>query len=178
MKQIGLSLLLTMIGGLFFACQEPITVMKQDTPTAVKTVSVDGFQATWHFEGEQLAIEIFAPTDGWVAVGFNQRDDIVNTNLIMGAVVEGTVVVEDQYVVAAGQHPQVTEIGGQSAISAVLGTEQAGQTTISFNVPQQASDSFHYDLLPGTEIYLICAYSREDDFEHHSMMRKHVRVTL
>jgi hypothetical protein len=146
--------------------------------TLEKSVSLQGFEASWHFEHEQVVFNISAPTGGWVALGFNQRDDIVHSNLVMGAVVDGELIIEDQYVVSPGKHPSVKAIGGEPAVFAAEGLEENGRTAISFHIPQTANDQFHYDLAPSQEIHLICAYSQEDDFAHHSRMRKHIKVTL
>ena len=87
-------------------------------------------------------------------------------------------IIEDQYVVIAGKHPSMEVIGGETAVFAAEGNEENGRTILSFHMPQTASDHYHYDLRPGQEIYLVCAYSQEDDFAHHSRMRKHIKVTL
>jgi len=171
-------ILLTAILGVFLAAHSEIEEKVHDMKPSTKTISENGFQATWYFQDDQLVVEMVAPTEGWVALGFNERDDIVGTNLIMGAVVDDQIIIEDQYVVKPGEHPPAEQIGGQSAIMTASGSEQNGQTTISFSLPQKAVDQYHYDLSPQREIFLILAYSREDDFEHHSLMRKHVKIEL
>jgi hypothetical protein len=143
-----------------------------------KSVTVNGMQVQWHLQGGNVHVRLTAPTTGWVAVGFNTRDDIVGTNLIMAAVQQGQVRIEDQYVVRAGEHPLVTTLGGISAVSNASGTEQNGRTSVSFTIAQHNSDRFHYNLTEAASIYLICAYSAEKDFGHHSMMRQHVAVVL
>ncbi len=133
---------------------------------------------SWQIEGDVIHITASAPTTGWLAVGFNTEDTIVGANLIMGAVVDAAVHVEDRYVVAAGDPRAVTELGGISAVDAPAGSESQGQTTISFRMPTQAVDAYHLALHQGSTLYLIAAYSVDDDFAHHSRMRRHVEVTL
>lgn len=143
-----------------------------------KNISVGGMSVRWHLESGAIYFHVSAPTNGWVAVGFNVLDDIVHTNLIMAAVDKGKLHIEDQYVVRAGEHVPVAALGGVSAVSKASGREVGGHTEVSFCLPQHTKDHFHYNLTEASKIYLICAYSAEDDFAHHSLMRHHVAVVL
>lgn len=96
----------------------------------------------------------------------------------MGAVEEGQLKIEDFYVVGFGNPQPVNQLGGAVAITEMSGDEQNGQTTIRFHIPKVALDKYHYNLETGKELWFICAYSRDDDFGHHSMMRQHVKVKL
>jgi DOMON domain len=163
-----------------------VAVVQSDSPSQLlivqgmeeKSVTVNGMQIQWHLQGGNVHVHLTAPTTGWVAVGFNTRDDIVGSNLIMAAVQQGQVRIEDQYVVRTGEHPLVTTLGGTSAVSNARGTEQNGRTSVSFAIAQHNTDRFHYNLTEAARIYLICAYSAEKDFGHHSRMRQHVEVML
>lgn len=144
----------------------------------VKQLNVGGMVIQWKTKGDQIIFDVFAPTQGWVAVGFNDRNDIVHTNLIIGASNEGVSIVEDQFVSGVGVHKPVTLFGGTSAIGNVNCFEDRSGTTLQFSLPVHKIDRLHYDLSPGTRIWLICAFSLEDDFNHHSIMRKHLEVRL
>ena len=143
-----------------------------------QSIDVNGLIVEWVDQGDSWKFSLEAPTDGWLAIGFNDQNNIVGTNLIMGAVVNGATLVEDQYVTGFGKHPPVESLGSTAVVTAISGTEKPGQTSIQFEMPHQAIDSMHFDLSPGRQIWLICAFSREDDFNHHSMMRKHVQIRL
>ncbi len=144
-----------------------------------KSVKIGGMTVRWSLQpGGMVECSITAPTTGWVALGFNTRDDIVGTNLIMASVEQGKVRIEDQYVVRAGEHLPVNMLGGTSAVSNVRGTEQHGVSTVSFTITQHAQDRFHHNLTEAASVFLICAYSMEDDFAHHSRMRQHVKVVI
>jgi hypothetical protein len=143
-----------------------------------KSVKIQGMQVQWYFQGGNVHINVTAPSTGWLAIGFNTRNDIIGANLIMAAVQHGQVRIEDQYVVRAGEHPLVSSLGGVSVVSNASGNEQNGRTSVSFTIPQHSQDRFHYNLTEATSIYIICAYSAEKDFAHHSMMRQYVAVVL
>lgn len=177
MKILALILMIITLAISILVGQARLT-SETEVTTSSKSVTIDGMQADWYFQEDHVVFEVLAPTEGWVVLGFNQRDDIIDANLIMGAVIDDKLVIEDQYVVGFGENPPVQEIGGQVAIFDYTGYEQQGHTTIKFSIPQQAIDQLHYDLGPQQEIYLILAYSQEDDFNHHSLIRRHVKVTL
>ncbi len=142
------------------------------------SITVRDMEIRWT-EGEAYwSFELSAPTTGWVALGFNQKNDIVQTNLIMGAVKGEQVKTEDFYVVGFANPQPVSKLGGKIAVSDVEGEEKNGRTTLCFSIPKKAIDQYHYDLKAGDEIWFICAYSRADEFDHHSMMRQHVKVKL
>lgn len=146
--------------------------------TFTSSITVKDMEVKWTEQGDHFSFELSAPTKGWVALGFNQKNSIVHTNLVMAAVKEGKVETEDFYVVGFGNPQPIATLGGKAAIRQVEGEEKAGRTTIRFSIPKEAVDKYHYNLKPGQELWLICAYSRADEFDHHSMMRQHVRVQL
>lgn len=52
-----------------------------------KKIEVGGMTVEWSLQsGGRFICTVSAPTRGWVAVGFNTRDDIVGANLIMASV--------------------------------------------------------------------------------------------
>ncbi|GJM34016.1 MAG: hypothetical protein DHS20C18_30170 [Saprospiraceae bacterium] len=144
----------------------------------IRSIEVGGMSIDWQETADAWIFTLTAPTDGWVALGFNEQNNIVHANLIMGAMKNGEVVFEDQYVVGAGLHPMIETLGGTAAIYGLWGKEATGRTTVGFSIPKVSNDGFHKNLSAGSQVWLICAYSVSDDFDHHSRMREHVRVKL
>lgn len=175
-RHLGVLLYALISGGCASSIEQQIDLLQ--SPPPVQTVQVEQMSVNWRVVNDVIEFETSAPTLGWVALGFNATDDIENANLIMGAVVDGVARVEDRYVVAVGDHRQVEAIGGTNALMHASGEEQNGSTTIRFALPIKAVDDYHMHLQSGTEIYLIAAYSVDDDFAHHSRMRQHLRITL
>ncbi|MEM8531362.1 MAG: DOMON domain-containing protein [Chloroflexota bacterium] len=147
-------------------------------PVEAGQASIDGMKVTWYREGSFWVFETTAQTEGWVAVGFNIQNDIVGSNLIMGSVADGVPRLADHFVVGVGDHQPVAQLGGTSQVELLKASEKDGQTMIRFRIAADARDEFHYDLRSGSSIYLILAYSVDDDFDHHSRLRQHVQVTL
>lgn len=142
-------------------------------------ISVGGMDITWEYsDTNTITFTATAPDDGWVALGFNDNDDIVNSNLIMVSVQDGVIVSEEFYVIGLGDPKPIYAIGSSAQHKIIAGSENGEKTTISFTMPTVKADDRHYSLQKGDTIWLVCAYSMEDEFDHHSRMRKHVKITL
>ncbi len=152
-----------------------LTTILSGTP---KTLEAEEFLLRWEHEEDKVNFSLFAPTDGWVAIGFTENEDIVDSNLIMVRVEDHKAYGEDQYIVGFGKHPEVTSLGVPSRISDVSGHENSDGTTISFSITKQQMDSYHFDLSEGNEINVWLAWSVSDDFDHHSRKRILRRIEL
>ena len=145
---------------------------------SAKKISHNNMTFEWVFVGQDIQITLTAPTLGWVACGFNIKSGLKGTNLIMAAVKKGKVAIEDQFVSSPGNHQTILSLGGNNQIDKSSGSETSSQTTVRFHLNTSKTDSYHYKLEKGETYYLLLAYSREDDFDHHSMMRTEVKITL
>lgn len=143
-----------------------------------KTVTKNGMKVSWRIKGARIYFEMDAPTYGWVAIGLHTKDQLVGNNLIMGAVVDGTLKLEDQYIQSIGAHPTVKQLGGKDLLRDGVGKETTKHTSIGFSLPLQPNDQYHLDLEENKTYYLLMAYSTEDDFQHHSRMRTTISITL
>lgn len=150
---------------------------------AAMGVEAGGMRVTWDFvleeeTGRLLRLVVRAPTEGWVAVGFNSVDDIVGAELVMARVVAGRAEADNRWVVAAGDHRSVTDLGMASRILSV----QEGQTRVGIEMRidllPQVEEASRMRLERGTVLYLIVAYSVSPDFYHHSRFRRHIRIVL
>lgn len=144
----------------------------------MKKIEKNGMKVCWQFNDDKVDFEVFAPTKGWVAIGFNEKSDLVGNNLIMGNVENGKITVSDRYIVGFGNHQVVESLGGVNHLSNIEGKENEKGTTIRFSVLKTAMDEYHYDLLREKVFHLLIAYSQEDDFSHHSRMRTSIEIVL
>ena len=147
-------------------------------PNNVNEISKNGMTVSWKIEGDVLQLSMKAPTDGWVAIGLNSVDELAGTNLIMGCVKDGNTSLSDRYILAPGKHQSIQDLGGTSAVKLISGQELASETSLEFTLPLHAPDQWHHELKPGKKYHLLLAFSRADDFEHHSMMRTAVEISL
>ncbi len=143
-----------------------------------RSISINGMAFQWKVEGDMLHCKAIAPCKGWIAVGFHTKDQLAGTHLIMGAAEEGFYKMDDRYIVRPGLHKNMLELGVQEALYNKSVTESDNQTTMQFSVPLITTDAYHQDLIPGKTYYVLLAYSLEDDFQHHSIMRTSVSINL
>ena len=131
----------------------------------------------WKFLIEELEISLSAPTKGWVAVGFNNSDQLKGTNLIMCCVKNGKTLIEDHYIIRSGLHEKVENLGGINRTTIISGKESSSRTSVTLRL-QLLADQHHPELSAGLTYYVLLAYSISDDFDHHSIMRTTVPITL
>ena len=157
---------------------ESLLVYSKPCASLSNRVEVDGMTVSWAFKSDYVQFDIMAPTKGWVTLGFNSRNDIVGSTLVMMSIVEDQVHVEEHYVHSVGKHQDLGTMTRDLGLLGVSGTEGNGASQFSFLYKIGLSDRYHTLLEPNLELYLVCAYSESDYFDHHSIMRKHVLVTL
>ena len=143
-----------------------------------QSIEKGGMKVTWEHVAERIHFEMEAPSAGWLAIGFNTRDQLAGTYLLMGAVKSGKTEVFEHYTKKPGTYPNFAEMGLESSVAQVMGEERRAYSRISFSLPVKAGNRYARDLSPGQTYYLLLAYSREDEFEHHSAMRTSVKITL
>jgi hypothetical protein len=147
-------------------------------PVSAGAITVNGMSVQWAFHGDQIEFTLSAPSQGWLAIGFNESSALPGTYLVMGRVQDGAAEVVEHKTLAPGDYRPIYTLGGQASVSGVNGQETSAGTTVRFCLPQYVADGFHRKLSPGSRWSLLVAFSREDDFRHHSMMRTHLPVTL
>lgn len=138
--------------------------------------SLGGMHWKCHREGDFLVMELRAPTQGWVGVGFNQENDIVRSDLLLFHVINGQAESTDMYVKGFGNPKTDESLGGSQDIEILDFNETDQETFLKFRRSWKGADVYDYPLRNGEPFWLILAYSTHDEFEHHSRMRKHAKV--
>ncbi len=158
-----------------FAITIPWQPASEEAPNLL---AKNGMTIGWHHEQSFVRFELAAPTNGWLAIGFNEQQRLDNTYLIMAKVEDGYVNVTEHKVLRPGQYIPVIETNGKSMIFDCQGYESGDSTHVSFSVPTGLGGEFQKDLSPSLDYYLTIAFSRSDDFQHHSIMRTQTSVKL
>ncbi|MEM1134857.1 MAG: DOMON domain-containing protein [Bacteroidota bacterium] len=141
---------------------------------AQKEVTVNGMNFSYQLKKDYIEIELAAPTSGWVGVGFNAKNDIVNSDLFLFHIVNNKVEGRDMFVESFANPKDDTALGGTMDIKNLRGTEKDGKTKVIFELPFPSIDQYDFKHKMSKEFWLILAYSTHDDFDHHSAMRKHI----
>ncbi|WKN44533.1 DOMON domain-containing protein [Tunicatimonas pelagia] len=136
-------------------------------------VTVSNITFQYRLHADSLEIQVSAPTHGWVAVGFHNDAKLIGNDLLMFSVIDGMVVYQE-YIRNWNDHPEDTALGGENSIDVIGYLEDETSTTVKFKIPINSGDSFDTIHQPNRDFYLLLAYSVEDDFNHHSMVRKQI----
>ncbi len=129
-------------------------------------------------EGDRLMITLSAPTAGWIAIGFQPTSMMKDANIIIGAVEDGKLIVEDHFGNSAFAHRPDTELGGSRDVEAGSGSEEGGETTFTFAIPLDSGDSYDNVLRSGETIKIILAYGKSDSFKAKHRYRLSAELTV
>ena len=141
---------------------------------AQKGVTLGNMNMTYQIVGDEIQIQLKAPTTGWLGIGFNSTNSIVKSDLYLLRVRNGSLEGIDMYVAGAGNPKNDTLLGGSNNLKLINGIEDNNSTELTFRLPLPSNDKYDYTHSLSREFWLILAYSQSDDYNHHSTMRKHV----
>ncbi|MHA2394228.1 MAG: DOMON domain-containing protein [Promethearchaeota archaeon] len=117
---------------------------------------------------------LISPGSGWVAIGFSPKDFHMGANFLFFSVVDGEILVSDQYGVNQFLHESDLVLGGSLDIVDYAGVEDQG-TVVEFKFKLNSGDDYDTVLEIGKSYSIIVAYNENDDnFEtKHSNWYKH-----
>ncbi len=136
--------------------------------------AIEGMKFSYVLDKEEIEIQLTAPTKGWLGIGFNDQNSIAGSDLyllrVQQAIVEGL----DLFVVAFGNPQEDAKLDGSNDLKIISGEETETSTTVKFRLPFPSQDQYDFQHKVEEDFWLILAYSVSDDFDHHSIMRKHI----
>lgn len=144
----------------------------------MKEVHKNNMTVRWKIEKELIHIEMEAPTDGWVTIGFNETPSLAGYYLLMGRMRHGKAEVVEHYTNKPGSYKPIADYGVSSQIIAISGVERENMTQLKFSMPLKKLSKYHKQLSENSKWILLLAYSLDDDFQHHSIMRTSTEITL
>ncbi len=143
-----------------------------------RKIAKNKMTVSWHFNMNRIHFELSAPTNGWVAIGFNAQMGITNTYLLMGNVINDRPNVEEYFTLKPGDYQSLKSLGISNEVKNIAGYENNNNTYLQFSLPIKAQSKYQRDLSTGKDYVMLIAYSQEDDFQHHSIMRTSINVKL
>lgn len=152
-------------------------VAAASTSTSDRRIEDSNVTFQWRHENGRLFGNLIAPTRGWIAVGFNSRQSLKGTRFIVAAVSSAPVRVEEHIAIVPG-HSKVESLGGIPAAELIAGAFRDGYSHLDFSLPHVFPDRKDLRLSPGSSSYLMLAWSRMAQFDHHSAWRKHYEIIL
>lgn len=133
----------------------------------------------WRIDGDMLNIILIAEMQGWLAVGFNPQEGMKGANFILGAVVDGQVLITDHFGTDYVKHEEDRSLGGKADVTNVHGRVENGTTEIGFSIPLDSGDPMDGKLIPdGETIILLAANKTKDSFRARHNYRGRFKVNL
>lgn len=143
-----------------------------------QSASVGDIFFQWKTEGTTLLGILQAPTQGWVAVGFDPGRGMEDANIIIGYVKDATASVRDDFGTWFSSHDDDEKLGGTRDVTVLGGSEGDGITTLRFSIPLDSGDSNDKRLIAGNEYTILLAYGARDDFTGMHRKKGKVQITL
>lgn len=136
------------------------------TPVAADydhTLNAKDMTVSWSIEGELIHVRLSGKTTGWVGIGFAPEKAMQGANIIIGAVKNGKVKIEDHYGDRKRGHSSDKKLGGKDHVLNPMGTEENGNTTISFSFPLDSGEKWDKPINPGQTGRIMIAYGTGRD---------------
>ena len=143
-----------------------------------KSADAGDFHLEWMVDGLNLNIKVTAPTEGWIAVGFNPTKKMKDANIIMGYVEDGMVVIEDHFGSGQISHRNDGSLGGSDDVMNKSGSERNGVTELSYTIPLNSGDPYDRVLTEGHTYKVILASHSKDKITMKHKRRTSMSITL
>lgn len=143
-----------------------------------KEITDRGIIFQWKVVGDYLKIRLSAPTEGWVAVGFNPSNMMKDADYKLAYVEDGQTFIEDHYGSGYISHKEDTNLGGTGDFELDGGSEENGVTSVGFTIPLNSGDAYDKILKEGDEVKVLLAYSGRDSFRRKHKERTSVVIRL
>jgi len=137
-----------------------------------------GIVFEWKIEGDDITIRLSAPTEGWVAVGFNPSRMMKDADFKMAYVDGNSVVLQDHYGTGNISHKKDIDVDGTDNFELISGKEEDGWTTVEFKMPLDSGDSRDTPLVEGEETHVLLAYATRDNFSRKHRRRTSINIEL
>ena len=143
-------------------------------------IAVKDLRFLWTLREDSIDIQLAAPTNGWVGIGFNPEtpDNMKGANFVIGYVKGGKAEAFDHYGTTKSKHGEDEKIDGKSDVSNVSGSEQDGRTVLEFTIPLASGDSTDKPVSREGDNTVLLAYGRSDSVVLKHRFRAILNVNL
>jgi len=147
-------------------------------PGDYRNVLVDpatGLEVSWQNDGETIYVGLSAEVAGYVAIGFAPERRMEGANILIAAVSDGELLIEDHFGTSQTGHSKDVA----SNVIQAAGTEEDGRTTVEFAYPLDTGAEDDKPLLPGSDVVIILAvHSSSDSLATRHTSRSTTTITL
>jgi hypothetical protein len=134
----------------------------------------------WRNDDNYLYLALQARTVGWLSIGFDPDRTHIGADIIIGAVSNGTVTIQDSYGTSERGtfHTPDVNLGGDYSIIASGGSQQNGVTILEFQIPLNSGDKYDKALEAGSTVPVILAVGTTRDLTSMHSFASFGEITL
>ena len=123
-----------------------LTITQIQPQDSIKEVRKNNMIVSWKMDKEYIHFEMEAPTNGWVAIGFNETTSLAGTYLLMGRIRNGKSEVVEHYTENPGNYKPIADLGILNKVISITGDEKENLTKLKFSIPISKSSKYHKEL--------------------------------
>ncbi|XP_065585099.1 DBH-like monooxygenase protein 1 homolog isoform X2 [Artemia franciscana] len=143
-----------------------------------RVVVNDQYEFEWAIENDVITVSVTAATTGYAGFGIGPSGNMVNADLAVFGVLDGSGYLDDYYSEKNGAPSLDTELGGTSDWVLVEATEDETRTITTFSRKLVTSDAaFDQPILPGPTS-VIWSLGTSDSLEYHGQSAGAVEVVF
>ncbi|MCE5259083.1 MAG: hypothetical protein LLG44_08510 [Chloroflexi bacterium] len=140
--------------------------------------SIVGVDIYWRNDAEYLYLAASTKTTAWIAVGLEPDDRMMGANIIIGAVVDGKAVIDDQYGTAPTAHDADTTLGGKNDIVKSAASLADNIMLWEVQIPLDSGDQYDKTLTAGQSVHVIVATGSSSSFSSPHSSRGSGQIKL
>ena len=118
-----------------------------------------GMSVHWQNDRSVLYVGLVSPGTGWLSIGFGPERRMQGANIVIAAIDNGNLVIEDHY----GNAPTSHRRDDVDHVIQAAGNEAEGRSILEFAIPLTSGDEQDVQLEPGSEVVIILAYHGSND---------------
>jgi len=154
---------------------------KEDSAVEVADQSVlveENWGFSWEFLEDEIEFTVFAPTTGWIGIGFNPSQMMADAHYVLAYVSEGTVHARDDYGTGRTMHASDVSLGGTDDVRVISGEEADGMTRVVFALPLDSGDQYDVVFTQGETYKVLLAYGGNNANNFTGMHRKRTSLDV
>ena len=134
----------------------------------------------WRISASNLEIKLKAPTEGWLGVGFNDRNGMKHGHLIMVAVDKsGKVTFSERIGESDNRAPtEIQKLGGKTHVTAESGKRERGASEVDFTIPLATGEKAYFDIDKTKKVVVLVAYAMTPNFNSQHFFRQFFTLDL
>ncbi|MCF8113142.1 MAG: DOMON domain-containing protein [Desulfotignum sp.] len=126
-------------------------------------LAADDITVSWTLDQDKIHMQLSASTTGWVSIGIDPEDAMGGADIIIGAVKNDKVRIEDHFADRKRGHSVDEKLGGNNHVMNPEGSEADGVTTISFTRSVDAAEKWDKPINTSGKTRVMIAYGTGRD---------------